>query len=73
MVNPTPYPGLRVYPESGCVPVGGATDLILHLHPQAVDKFDTQLAVQVREGRRLRLKLVGAVEEPIVGIDRVSQ
>ena len=72
VVEPKPYPGLRVSPESGCVPVGGTTPISLHLHPTAVDTFDSELAVKVREGRTLRLKLAGVVEKPIVGIDRVS-
>ena len=72
MVNPEPCPGLRVDPESGCVPVGGVTDLKLHLHPVSVAMFDTELVVRVRGGgRRLALKLVGAVEKPIVTVDRV--
>ena len=70
--NPEPCPGLRVSPTSGCVPVGGASDLQLHLHPDSVAVFDTELEVLVRGGRSLTLKVVGAVEEPTVTIDKVK-
>lgn len=72
VVNPEPCPGLRVHPESGCVPVGGASDLKLHLHPNSTTVFDTELVVHVRGGRKLALKVVGAAEEPTVTIDKVS-
>ena len=70
-MNPEPCPGLRVHPESGCVPVGGASDLKLHLHPHSTSIFDTEVAVRIRGGRKLTLKIVGAAEEPTVTIDRV--
>ena len=65
---------MTVHPKSGCVPVGGACDLKLHLHPVSVTLFDTELVVMVRGAgsRKLKLKLVGAAEEPKVTIDRVS-
>ena len=63
---------MMVHPKSGCVPVGGACDLKLHLHPVSVTLFDTELVVMVRGGRKLKLKLVGAAEKPKVTIDRVS-
>ena len=71
VLNSEPCPGLTVHPESGCVPVGGVTDLKLHLYPKGVAVFDTELVVVIRGGRRLGLKLVGAAEEPVVSIDRV--
>ena len=72
VVNPEPCAGLKVHPESGCVPVGGVSELQLHLHPESEALFDTELVVAVRGGKRLTLKLVGAAEEPKVTIDRVS-
>ena len=72
VINPEPCAGLKVHPKSGCVPVGGASDLQLHLHPESEALFDTELVVAVRGGKRLSLKLVGAAEEPRVTIDRVS-
>ena len=71
-MNPEPCAGLKVTPESGCVPVGGVCQLHLHAHPQSEALFDTELTVAVRGGKRLGLKLVGAAEEPKVTIDRVS-
>ena len=70
-MNPEPCPGLRVHPESGCVPVGGASDLKLHLHPDSVAVFDTELVVCIRGGRKLALKVVGAAEKPTITINRV--
>ena len=58
-------------PTSGCVPVGGASDLQLHLHPDNAAVFDTELEVAIRGGRSLTLKVVGAAEEPTVTIDKV--
>ena len=60
-----------MHPESGCVPVGGASDLKLHLHPNSTSIFDTEVLVRIRGGRKLTLKIVGAAEEPTVTIDRV--
>ena len=51
--------------------MGGASDLQLHLHPDNVAVFDTELEVVIRGGRSLTLKVVGAVEEPTVTIDKV--
>ena len=63
---------MKVHPESGCVPVGGTSDLQLQLCPGSEALFDTELVVAVRGGRRLTLKLVGTAVEPRVTIDRVS-
>ena len=58
-------------PESGCVPVGGVSELQLRLCPESEALFDTELVVAVRGGKRMTLKLVGAAEKPRVTIDRV--
>ena len=65
--------GLKVFPESGCVPVGGATELRLVVHPETVGHFEGRVCVRLREGRPLSLKLAGTVEQPCVSIDQVSQ
>lgn len=70
-MDPTPYPGMEVYPKGGCVPVGGTTELKLMFHPESVDKFDAKLSVHFWEGKTLTLKLAGAVEKPMVCIDKV--
>ena len=65
--------GLKVFPESGCVPVGGATELRLVVHPETVGHFEGRVCVRLREGRPLSLKLAGTVEQPCVSIDQVSE
>ena len=70
--DPAPYPGMNVYPQSGCVPVGGATKLTIAFHPKLAEKFDALMSVQFREGRSLFLRLAGTVEEPLVSIDKVT-
>ena len=52
--------------------MGGAAELQVVLHPQAVDRFDVKVAVEVREGRRTGVRIAGAVEPPTVAIDKVS-
>ena len=71
VVDPSPYPGMQLFPQSGCVPVGGAAELQVVLHPLAVDRFDVRVAVEVREGRRTGVRIAGAVEHPTVAIDKV--
>ena len=70
--DPAPYPGMKVYPKSGCVPVGGATELTIAFHPELAKKFDALMSVHFREGRSLFLRLAGTVEEPLVSIDKVT-
>ena len=72
VVDPSPYPGMQLFPQSGCVPVGGAAEMQVVLHPRAVDRFDVRVAVEVREGRRTGVRIAGAIEHPTVAIDKVS-
>ena len=62
---------MKVHPQSGCVPVGGATELTIAFHPELAEKFDALMSVQFREGRSLVLRLAGTVEDPLVSIDQV--
>ena len=72
VVNTTPYTGMKVFPKSGCVPVGGVSELKVVFQPQSVDKFDVEVCVDVRElGRTLRIRLAGGVEQPTISIDKV--
>ena len=71
MVDPSPHPGLRVYPECGVVPAGGTTPLNLLLCPEAVGGIDSQVGVALREGKSLSVRLAGMVEQPALSVDEV--
>ena len=71
VVDPNPVPGLSVSPVQGVVPVGGTTELKIHLTPSAVMKFDTRLEVAIRGWKTIDLRMGGTVEPPLVDIDMV--
>ena len=71
MVDPSPHPGLRVYPESGVVPAGGTAPLNLLLCPEAVGGIDSRVGVALREGKTLSVRLAGMVEQPVLCVDQV--
>nr|XP_054775604.1 cilia and flagella-associated protein 47-like [Lytechinus pictus] len=72
VVDPNPVPGLNVSPIQGVVPVGGTTELKIHLTPSAVMKFDTRLEVAIRGWKTIDLRMGGTVEPPLVDIDMPS-
>lgn len=72
VVDPNPVPGLNVSPVQGVVPVGGTTELKIHLTPSAVMKFDTRLEVAIRGWKTIELRMGGTVEPPLVDINVVS-
>ncbi|XP_072178621.1 cilia- and flagella-associated protein 47-like [Diadema setosum] len=72
VVDPNPVPGLSVSPVQGVVPVGGTTELKIHLTPSAVMKFDTRLEVAIRGWKTIDLRMGGTVEPPLVDIDMPS-
>ena len=71
-MDPNPFPGLTVDPIFGVVPVGGTTELKIHLTPNAVIKFDTRVNVAIRGWKMLELRMGGTVEPPCVDIDLVD-
>ena len=63
---------MQLFPRSGCVPVGGAADLQVVLHPKSADRFDVRVGVELRSGRRVGVRMTGAVEHPTIAIDKVG-
>lgn len=72
MVDTSPWPGLRVYPENGVVPRSGSAILSVLLCPQTVGNIDIRVTVAVREGKTLGCRLAGMVEQPILTVDKVT-
>ena len=69
--DPSPHPGLQVFPTSGCIAAKGTTELTLTLHTEQLGKVDTDITVQLRQGKTLHLKVIGSVQQPILHIDKV--
>jgi len=71
VVDSSPHPGLRVFPENGVVPTGGAACLKVLLCPEAVGNIDIRVCVALREGKTISFRLAGMVEQPTLSIDQV--
>lgn len=72
VADPSPYAGMQLFPRSGCVPVGGAAELLVVLHPKSVDRFDVRVGVELRGGKKVGIRMAGAVEHPVIAIDKVG-
>ncbi|XP_045555402.1 cilia- and flagella-associated protein 47 isoform X4 [Salmo salar] len=64
-----PLPGMVVTPTEGVVPVGGQAEVLVHLNPGAVMKFDTRVEIVLRNMKSLELRVGGSVEPPLVDIN----
>jgi hypothetical protein len=67
--NPSPYPGMMITPMTGNIPVGGSVQLSVELNPQATGKFDTWIHVNIRQSKRISLRVAGSVEMPLVDVN----
>lgn len=71
--DPSPHPGLQVFPTSGCIAAKGTAELTLTLHSEQLGKVDTDISVQIRQAKTLRLKVIGSVQQPVLHIDKVPR
>ncbi len=55
------------------VPRGGAATLQVLLCPESVGTVDMRVAVGLRGGRTLSLRLAGMVNQPMLYLDEVSR
>ena len=69
VTNPSPYSGMTITPTTGNIPVGGSVQLRVELNPQVTGKFDTWIHVNIRQSKRISLRVAGSVEMPSVDVN----
>ncbi|XP_061554921.1 cilia- and flagella-associated protein 47-like [Phycodurus eques] len=63
-----PLPCMVVIPCEGVVPSRGKTVLKIHFNPDSVIKFDTRVAIAVKNVKSIEIRVGGSVEPPNVDI-----
>ncbi|XP_057307230.1 cilia and flagella-associated protein 47-like isoform X2 [Hydractinia symbiolongicarpus] len=69
VVDTMPIQGMFVSPKEGVVPVGGTTELTVCYKPTLVQKFDTEIQVDIQRWKTVTLRICGLVEPPTVDVD----